>query len=259
MNFDAFWQANRRFLTGAAIGVLVFLLGRAIIGRTAGAEVAAHERSIRASSRDLGDFHVPANEVNRAEAALRELQARALDLARLALQPDAADPAFAEFRPSAGESPSRHYIEFSGRRRQELVGLALLNDVDLDESLGLPAESPTQPLAIERTLRGFYIVDQVVRLAVDFGARRVEDIRIELRRKARKDQALELAPVSIDVLLEEDRLDAFLGAVLHPSQALGFVGMEVLPLDKKNKLRRVNLRFEAAVLPVEPAGQEDLP
>ncbi len=259
MNFDAFWQANRRFLTGVAVGVLVFLVGRAIIGKTAGAKLASYERAIRTSSRDLGDFHVPSNQVNLAETTLEELQARAQELAGLALQPAASDPRFADFRPAPGQSPSRHYIEFTGRRRQELVGMALLNDVDLDESLGLPAESPTQPQAIEKALQGFYIVDQVVRTAVDFGASRIEDIRIELRRKKRKDQVLELAPVSIDVLLEEPRLDGFLSAVLSPEQALGFVGLEVLPLDKKNQLRRVILRFEAAALPADPAAAEDLP
>ncbi len=271
MNFDAFWQTHRRFLTGCAVGVLVFLVGRAIIGRTAGSDVARHERSIRSSTQDLGGFHVSAGEVSAAATRLSELEDRAAELARLALPPGpvalraleqgegAAEAGLTGFLPAPGQSPSQHYIEFTGSRRQELIGLALLHDVDLDESLGLPAESPTQPALIEKTLRGFFVVDRVVRLAVEAGAREVEDIAIEHRRRSRKDQVLDVTPVGMSVLLEEERLDAFLRTVFDSELALGLVGIEVPPLDKKTKMRRATLRFEAAVLPVADTAEEDLP
>ncbi len=270
MNFDAFWQSNRRFLTGIAIGVLVFLVGRAIIGKTAGSDLAAHERSIRSTSRKLGEFHVSANGVRTAEQRLEELEQRAQELARLALQPDATllaemagredagERGYRGWVPEPGQSPSRHYIEFTGRRRQDLTGLALLHDVDLDESLGLPVESPTQRGLIEKTLRGFFVVDQVVRTAVEYGARAIEDVAIEHRRKPRKDQVLDTTPVSVDVVLEEERLEPFLRAVLRAEYAIGFVGLEVQPLNKKDKMRRVNLRFEAAALPEGAGAEEEL-
>lgn len=258
MNFDAFWQSHRRFLTGAAGGVLVFLICRAVIDRTAGAEVAGFERAIRASSQSLADFHVSAREVQRAEQRLADLERRAFELAELALPPGPDSTAFAEYRPRAGQSPSQHYIEFTGLRRQELIRAALLRGAEIDESLGLPVESPTQPQQIERTLRGFYIVEQVVKSAVEYGAGAIEDIRIELP-KPRRDQILDLTPVTLDVLLAEERVAPFLNDVLRPGRALGYVGHEVLPLDRKRRLRTVTLRFEAALLPAAPGAEEELP
>ncbi|RMH04031.1 MAG: hypothetical protein D6702_04170 [Planctomycetota bacterium] len=257
MNFDAFWQNNRRFLTGVAVGLLLFLIGRAVVSRTAGADIAAHERSIRASSNALSKAHVPANEVARAERVLADLEQRARELAELSLPPSAGDPAFADFAPAPGQSPSRHYIEFTGRRRSELTGLALLNDVDLDDSLGLPAESPTQAQAIARVLRGFYVVDRVVRAAIGAGARRIEDIRIETRRKKRRDQVLDLTPVSLDVVLPGEALDPFLSALVGAEPPLGLIGFEVLPADRKTGERRVALRFEAAPLPAVAEEEEE--
>ncbi len=246
MNLDAFWQTHRRFLTGIAIGLVVFIILRMILGSTWKGDLGAAQRKIISARRSLSGQHVNRSEVTRARNLLVNLAEQSTLLANACLP-----PLPDEFKPQAGQSPSKHYIQFTGLRRNELIGQASLRNMKLDESLGLPAVSPTQELIIEKVMRGFWVVDEMVQLAINWGAVEVDDIRINTRSSNRGKSALasvEVTEVNLEVVFSEDLLNTFLQAVVNHKPNLGLAGMEVLPLDKKG-LRHVTLKFAAGALP----------
>ena len=258
MNLDAFWQTHRRFLTGTAIGLVVFLIAKAIIGSTVRSELDGAERRIRAYTTSLRTPSYGAGEVSRLESRLRDVQER---ISALAVQ--TLPPLPEEYRPRAGQSPSQHYIEWTGQRRQELISSALLQDVSVDESLGLPPVSPTQPQVIERVLRGFFVVDEVIHLAISVGAREVDDMEIATRASARRgarrrDGPVEVTLVTMEVVLEDARVAPFVQALAHHDPPLGLTRVEILPFDAKRKQRSVLLEFGAGAVP-RSVETEELP
>ncbi|TAH38935.1 MAG: hypothetical protein EYC70_03205 [Planctomycetota bacterium] len=261
MNLDALWQTHRRFITGVAIGVAGFTAGLILINLTAGKRLSTAENRIRAASDKLRRPGYGAPEVNQLQQRLDALRARNQELAGLSLP--SRRP---EFRAQAGQSPSQHYIDFTGQRRQELIAAALRQNVDVDETLGLPPVSPTEPQAIERALRGFDVVDRVVRIAVASGARAVENIEIQTRSNLKRSKtataALDTTPVTLDVVLAEDAALAFTSAVLNAQPGLPLVRMEMGPADARKRQRRATLEFAVGELPapeMAAAGAEGTP
>lgn len=255
MSLDAIWQAHRPFILGVAGGVAVFLAGEALVRGTAGARLRAAEVRIRSAEQKLRTPRHGAAAVSQLERRLADLRQRAADLERLCLPPRRE-----EFRPQEGQSPSEHYIQFTSQRRQELLALALSRNVDVDDSLGLPPVSPTEPQAIERVLRGFDAVDRVVRLAVAAGAREVAKAEIEVRplRKAGRGAAaplLDTTPVRVEVVLPEERTAAFLQALASRDAALPLERAELAAPDVRQKGRRVLLEF--AVGEVAPSSARE--
>ena len=247
MTFDAFWQTHRRFITGVTIGFVVFLILRAVMSGGWKGDLNSAKVRIRSATRDLNGPHVQSSEVTRAQNALAQMQAESQVLAErcLAPWPEA-------YRPGVGQSASKHYIEFTGRRRQELLNAASLHGVLIDDSLGLPVVSPTQPQILEKVLRGFWIVDQVVQLATTFRSEEVDDIRISTRGSRAQSKssltALDSTAVELAVVLDESLVTPFLRDVVRHDPPLGILQVEVLPLDK-NGLRRILFGFGAATLP----------
>ena len=46
MDFDDYWQENKDFVAKVAVGLIVFLIGVAVVNRTVGAKVEAERRSV---------------------------------------------------------------------------------------------------------------------------------------------------------------------------------------------------------------------
>jgi hypothetical protein len=162
-------------------------------------------------------------------------------------------------------SPTQHYIELTGSLRTELIGWALRRDVEIDENLGLPAQSPTQPQKIARVLRGLDVVERVCRLAVQTGAVAVEDIdiasRIPTTRGRNSAPLLDLTPVTLEVVFTDQSPRAFMDAVIDAADGLGPLGLirwELMPEDARRKQRRVVLEFAAGALPSAAAEEEVL-
>ena len=259
MNLDTFWQTHRQFLVITAIGLGVFLIGEMIVGSLAGSNLAKAERDIRAAKRALAESSYSSTQVSELNNRLDGLELRTTELALLAL-PDLREG----FETPVGTSPSRHYIELTGRLRQELIAWAMRQNVEVDESLGLPPVSPTEAQTISRVLRGLDIVERVVRLAVRSGARAVEDIEITTRLRQHKrmrgmpESPLDTTPVSAVVVFDGDAVYPFLQALLGSEEdggPFGLVACEVLPKDPRRGQRRVRLSFEAGALP-EPIDGE---
>ncbi|MBO46161.1 MAG: hypothetical protein CMJ96_04610 [Planctomycetes bacterium] len=253
MNLDAFWQANRRFLIGIVIGLVSFFVLGSIFVSGSKKAAASSRRNIMSATRTLKGKHVSSQDVARARTRLEELSEQSRRLAGKAL-PEIP----LEFLPKEGQSPSKHYIEFTGQRRQELISAALLQDIQIDESMGLPAVSPGQPQIINKVLQGFFVVDQVMRLAIDYGAQSVDDISISTRSSRKgnvRASALDITSVGMEVRLDEERLLPCLRTLVAHDPPLGLVRLEVLPLDKKGT-RGLLLEFGVGVLSAEEEDEE---
>ena len=253
MNLDTLWQTHRQFLVATAIGLGLFLIGEMIVGSLTGSDLVKAERDIRAAKRALASSSYSSAQVSQLRARLEGLEQRTVELAGLAL------PTLRQgFAAPAGTSPSRHYIELTGQIRQELIAWALRQDVEVDESLGLPPVSPTESQTIFRVLRGLDIVERTVRLAVRSGARGVEDIEITTRTGRHKrmrgipESPLDTTPVSLVVVFDGDEVRPFVHALLGSEEdggSFGLVACEVLPKDPRRGQRRVRISLEAGSLP----------
>lgn len=260
MNLDTLWQLHRRFIVGVAIGLVVFLIGMAMIGNTAGQDLKRSNSLIGKYRRALNSPVYSQAQVGQLTTRLQEMEDRTQRLA-LAVLPPLRD----DYQPVVGQSATQHYIELTGRLRTELLGWALRQNVEIDPSLGLPAQSPTQPQMISRVLAGLDVVERVCRLAVQTGAEAVEDIQIASRipKKNRNTSGspLVLTPVTLEVVFSDASPKAFLDAILDLGDGLGSLGlvrMELMPADKRKKLRRVVLAFAAGSLPVDPFEEDVL-
>ncbi len=260
MNLDTLWQLHRRFIVGCAVGLVVFLIGLAIIGSTVGKDLQRYQGLVGKHKRALNSPAYSSAQVNELRTRLAEMETETGKLAAASLP-----PLREQFQPAAGQSPTQHYIELTGTMRSDLIGWALRQNVDVDESLGLPAQSPTQPQMIARILRGLDVVERVVRLAVQAGADGVDDIqiasRIPKKRLNRNGSRLDMTPVTMEVVFTENSPKNFMKAVMDSADGLGPLGlvrMELMPTNKRKKQRRVILEFAAGALPTAQAEEEVL-
>ena len=149
MSLDTLWQLHKRFLVGVAIGLTVFLIGLAIIGSTAGSDLARHSSAIGKHKRSLTSPVYNRAQLNALNTRLNEIDERVETLAKAALP-----PLREEYDLAGKTSPTQHYIELTGSLRNELIGWALRRDVEIDENLG----------EIEKKI--VQILDQKIRPAV---------------------------------------------------------------------------------------------
>lgn len=259
MNFDAFWQTHRRFILGFVGGIVVFFILLAVTGGGPEEEFKRSKSSIASTKRKMNANNMYGSaSVRELEERLASLQERNEDLGRQALPP------FRErFQIPQGTPAAQHYIGLTGELRDELVGWALRSNCEVDDSLGLPPVSPSQPQQIERILHGLDVVDRVVHMAVDSGAAEVDKIRIAekgRRRKGRNASALDITPVTLEVVFHRVSATPFLRRIAAEQASgnpLGLQAMEVLPRNAKRMEQRVLLEFGVGTLP-EPTA-EDLP
>lgn len=258
MNFDAFWQTHRRFILGMAGGLVVFFILLAITGGGAKDRLSKARTSISRASRQMQSNQLyAANQVSELKERLTMLQERNQLLADRNL------PAFRKrFQVPLGIPPAQHYISLTGEMRDELIGWALRRNCEVDDSLGLPPVSPSQPQQIDRVLRGLDVVDRVVHLAVDFGASEVDKIRIaqkRSRRSGRNVSPLDITPITLEVTFTRTSIAPFLNALLAEQQEgrpLGLMGLEVLPRNEKRMEQKLLLEFGVGALPAPQEGED---
>ncbi len=253
MNLDTLWQLHKRFLIGVAAGLVVFLIGMAVVGRTAGKELRSAESTLARHKRTLATPAYTQTQVTELRTRLEEIRRRTQHFGSAALP-----PLRERYVPAAGQSPTQHYIELTGEIRSELIGWALRQNVEIDPGLGLPPQSPTQPQKIARVLRGLDVVERVSRLAVSYGAAAVDNIEITSRavnrNQTKSSSPLDLTPVILEVVFDRHSPAALLHAILEGADgggSLGLVRAELLAEDKRKKTRRLVLEFAAGSLPEE--------
>ena len=91
MSLDTIWQLHKRFITGVAVGLVVFLIGLAIIGSTAGKDLAARNSAIGKHKRSLTTAVYSRSQLNQLTTRRNEMDVRIEELAA------AATPARCEF------------------------------------------------------------------------------------------------------------------------------------------------------------------
>ncbi|MBC8370184.1 MAG: hypothetical protein H8E25_09295 [Planctomycetes bacterium] len=251
MNIDAFWQANRKFILGFVGGMIAFFVLLSLIAGPAtdrfDAAAGSVSRMKRGSSRSA-QYSVA--QVRELEQILEQLDSDIDELTAAALPP------FRQrFQVPRGVAPAQHYIALTGELRDELIGWALRHNCQVDESLGLPAVSPSQPLAIEQHLRALDVIDRVVRLAIASNASEIDKIRISQQkqmRRGRKMSPLLISPVSLEITFERVSMTPFLRQIIleqHQGNSMGIVALEVLPPNQKKGEQRVLIDFELGMLP----------
>ena len=251
MNIDVFWQANRKFIVGLGAGIISFFILLAIVAGGANDRFNTASNSVSLAKRKgASGSQYSAAQVGKLEKTLAQLDADVGELIKAALPPYRK-----RFQVPVGVSPASHYIALTGELRDELIGWALRHNVNVDETLGLPPVSPSQPLAIEQHLRALDIVDRVVRLAIENGASEIDKIRISQQRRvgsSKKASPLLITPMSLEITFSRVSVTPFLRAMMISQQSgnsLGVVSLEVLPPNQKKSEQRIRIGFDIAVLP----------
>lgn len=176
MDLNDFWQENKRFLMTVAGGFLVLLIGLAVIDRVYGRDLKRANNSIRGSNTALKQPRYQARDLAKAESTNRALKETVATLSEAV-----AFEAREEFRVVDGAGPaSSQFFAVTQRVREDLMRQAGRQGMRIPEDLGLPGLSPTSEDAIARTLEGLDAVDRIVRLALDAGVERIDELKISL-------------------------------------------------------------------------------
>jgi len=178
MDLEEYWQENKRFLAQVGIGFVVFLIGLGVVGATVGAKADEQAALVAGHKRDLGKAYF-----GRSERAEAQEDHDALVASALALREQVEFQPRAEFR-GTPDQPQRidtnHYLTVASRVRAQLMPLASRFNVEVDETLGLPEQSPTRTDEIERYLDALDVIERVVGAAIDERVVKVESIKVRL-------------------------------------------------------------------------------
>ena len=171
---DDFWQENKPFVLGVAAGAALFGIGWLATAKTLGADLRAQRARLRTLETQLDQPRFVAADQERAQA-----ERDSLSQAVTTLSDAVAFHARPEFALD-GTSPANRYFAVQSRVREELLTLAGRAGLILPEGLGLPALSPTKEQEIVRYLEALDVVDRVVKLAIEAGCERIDEIRVQL-------------------------------------------------------------------------------
>lgn len=178
MDLEEYWQENKRFLAQVGIGFVVFLIGLGVIGATVGARFEEKQRDVSGLQRQLRDAYFGRTERN---AATDDNEA--LVAAAVALREQVRFVPREQFR-GTGESQQRvdtnRYLTVASRVRTQLMPLASRFNVEVDETLGLPEQSPTRSDELERHLDALDVIERVVGIAIEERVAAVESIKVRL-------------------------------------------------------------------------------
>ena len=181
-DFTSLWQKDKPFWTFLGGGLALFLVGETAIGYLYRDDLEAARVQIRAERKELGK-----KRANRANLEAVEAVHRRLQEGIAAVEGKVQFQESPEFQLAEGAaSPENQYFDIVTRIRERLVTRAHHNNIEVPDSLGLPAVSPTGKEEIRRTLRGLDLVQRAVGLAIDLEVDRVEEIRIEPEARAKR-------------------------------------------------------------------------
>ena len=178
MDIEAYWQENRRFVLGVGAGLLAFLIGRAYIARTVGADLRKANGQIVSSEGALarlareGYSGDTIEAIERDNDALREALTRLRPLVDFRPRPD--------FTAEDDRVTPAVFLGVAARLREELRPAAGRANVDLDETLGLPDQSPTREDELARHLLALDQIEHLVSIAIDERTDEIKRLRIRL-------------------------------------------------------------------------------
>ena len=177
MDFNDYWQENKRFLLTLAGGVIVFFIGKSIVNNVYRSEREAAQRSVdrdRSSLvRDARYQAVDERQAREENEALTQAVERLKTATAFQPRPDFV-------LDSRKGTPSNQYFGRVDRVREELEVLASRRGTRLPDGLGLEIVKTNSSEAIERHLEAIDLIDRALRHALDAGVERVEKIRVRL-------------------------------------------------------------------------------
>ncbi|MCK6447990.1 MAG: hypothetical protein L6Q99_16475 [Planctomycetes bacterium] len=171
---EDFWQENKRFVLGVAVGAALFGIGWFASEETLGATLRTQRTRLSTIEKQLAAPRFVAADQERAQAA-RDRAAEAVATLSGAVG-FKARPEFA----LDGTSPASRYFAVQTRVREDVLSLAGRAGLSVPEGLGLPALSPTKEQEIVRYLEALDVIDRAVHYAIEAGCERIDSIRIAL-------------------------------------------------------------------------------
>lgn len=177
MDFNDFWQQNKRFVVTVVSGAIVFVIGLMLIDGFFGADLSKLTREVNQNDARMKTAAM----YSRADRERAEQQNEALQAAitKLAARVDfQVRPAFV-LDPTKGPA-SNQYFAAVAATREELLRLAGRANLRVPEDLGLPALSPTREAEIAKYLAALDLVERGVQLALEVGVERIDKVEIRL-------------------------------------------------------------------------------
>ena len=283
---DGVWQEHRRFIISLVVGALVFLIVWLVIDGLYGSDIRSYRTRIqrhRRAQRQALPPGVRLSDVRRErqadEDAFQEM---------LAVVQRVPDEGFS--LAGVTQNVDLHYTKQIDRVRKEVLELCALENVAVDQNLGLPSRFPASRTEKEWFLNGLDVVRQVLLLALEAngamegGITRIENISIKTRKVSRgnarrRDSFLKLLPVSVSIVghpLAVNRILADLpappGSRSKPGRYLALLDGSMTSLDsppgaRRGKRRktftdpadsnRVRLDLTVAAVSVDPSGRAE--
>lgn len=175
MDFNDYWQENKRFVTGVAIAVIVYLIASMMISSSVGEDLSRAKNSLRKVDGDLNTARYSNADKSRAEEQNEALRQAVAELTGLvAFVPRA------EFEVDENRPVGSQYVERVSAVRDDLMRRAGRRKLRLPEDLGLPALAPTRDEEILRHLHALDLIERVVSNAIELGVERIDKIEIKL-------------------------------------------------------------------------------
>ena len=174
MDFDGYWQENKRFVLRVMGAVVAFFAGIFTVDSLYAEDIAGATRSVRQRERELAQPMYDASDrdqARRENEALRNSLAELTELVAFETRPGL------RLRPDGGSAANQYLRALSDVRERVLVAAGRAK-VTIDPGLGMPKLSPTAEDEIERTLQALDAIELFASLAIEARVRRVEDIRV---------------------------------------------------------------------------------
>ena len=176
MDLNDYWQENKKFLMTVFAGAVVLLIGYVMIESFLGDKVDAANRRITRAKRELKNEMYTSQDLADARAENEALLA-AMDTLRGSVAFDARD----RFRlRKDGGRPGGQFFSILSSVRDDLLQRAQRQGARIPEDLGMPGLSPTHEDELERTLEALDVIDRSIRLALDAGIQRIDELSIKL-------------------------------------------------------------------------------
>lgn len=250
MDLGDIWQAHKRFILGVGAGLVVFLIAKSVIGSTWNVAAAAQQAS--SSAARIRRVEVPRKaELARVE---REVTTHAETMERLVGAMHYATPE-RYVLPRAG-SPDLVFNEIREQATEQLVNAARRQNIDVDNSLGLPEFTPTGREAIQRALRGLSVVEQVVTAAIVAGVSSVDKIEVtKPRGRGTGGGFVEELEVQFEVHGQTGAIADLVESLARDKGAyLAFRAFD-MKLDERDAFGRTRLNLTVAALEIDPEAK----
>lgn len=253
MDLNDVWQGNKRFILGAGVGFVVFLIGQATISSLWSAAGVA--QSVKTSDGKLRRLETPSrSQVTKLEGesgALEEQLEALVAHMQFGTQED-------YLLPAREPSPDLLYNEIRSRARDALVDGAARGNILVTETLGLPEFTPSGREAIQRCLSGLNVVEQVVEAAIVAGVRGVPEIEIvEQRGRKRKSSESFIDPLRVRFRIEGSTasIAEVIKNIVRNDQRYLAIEDAQIDVDTKRAFGLTVARLTVAALTIDPEVQ----